>query len=353
MPVRAVFFSLFLACLGILGSTLAWSQNAFHRLTSEVKLKIESPDWDYLALDPVRSWLFIGARGDGALVFDLSTQKLVKKIQYSEGANAITLVQEFDRAYTTNSDGTSTVFRLSNLEFLEKIKLGDDADAGYYDPATKQVIFMRSDSREMTFVAADTGKIRSRMKTNSKKLEATVADGSGHIFTALRDRNSVIKVGMLDYKVISEWPVPGCDGANGLAFDRLNHRLFIGCRGAQAALVVLNALTGELISKMEIGRGNDGVIFDPETHLIYASGGVDANLVIYRQKTADHYELVEATTTRPNARTMVLHPVTKRIHMVTAEGTVDPSLPVNRSVSPFYPNRYLTNSLTVLTYSNH
>jgi hypothetical protein len=95
------------------------------------------------------------------------------------------------------------------------------------------------------------------------------------------------------------------------------------------------------------------VIFDPETHLIYASGGVDANLVIYRQKTADHYELVEATTTRPSARTMVLHPKTKKIFMVTAEGAVDPSLPVNRSVSPFYPNRYFTNSLTVLTYSVH
>ena len=353
MHIKGLNAKLIAACL-VLGANLnVFADKGFHHLESEFKLQIHSPDWDYLALDSERSFLFIGARGDGALVYDLLQHKVIQKINNSKGANAITLVPEFDRGYTTNSDGTSTVFKLSSLETFEKIQLGKDADAAFYDPYSKQVVFMRGDSREMTFIEASTGKILNRMKTDSKKLEATVADGTGYIFTALRDRNSVIRVSMADYKIVSEWFIPNCDGANGVAFDPFNKRLFIGCRGNQSVLSVLNSQTGELVANLDIGRGNDGVIFDPESKLIYASGGVDANLVIYRQKSADHYQLVEATTTRPYARTMVLHPTTKKIVMVTAEGTVDPSLPVNRSVSPFYPNRYFPDSLTILTYSVH
>ena len=353
MHLKTFNAKLIAICL-VLGTNLnVFADKGFHRLESEVKLQIQSPDWDYLALDSERSWLFIGARGDGALVFDLLKHQVIQKISNSKGANAITLVPEFDRGYTTNSDGTSTLFKLSSLETLGKIQLGKDADAAFYDPFTKQVVFMRGDSREMTFVEASTGKILNRLKTDSKKLEATVADGEGFIFTALRDRNSVIRVSMVDYKIVSEWFIPTCEGANGLAFDKSNKRLFVGCRGNLSVLAVLNSQTGDLVASLEIGRGNDGVIFDPDSKLIYASGGVDANLVIYRQQTADQYELVEAMTTRPYARTMVLHPETKKIVMVTAEGTVDPSFPVNRSVSPFYPNRYFPDSLSVLTYSAH
>jgi len=353
MHVKSFNAKLIAVCL-VLGVHLnVFADKGFYHLESEVKLLTQSPDWDYLALDAERSLLFIGARGDGALVFDLLQHKVILKISNSKGANSITLVPEFDRGYTTNADGTSTLFKLSSLETLGKIQLGKDADAAFYDPFTKQVVFMRGDSREMTFVEASTGKILNRMKTDSKKLEATVADGAGYIFTALRDRNSVIRVSMVDYKIVSEWSIPNCEGANGLAFDKSNKRLFVGCRGNRSVLAVLNSQTGDLVASLEIGRGNDGVIFDPDSKLIYASGGVDANLVIYRQKTADQYELVEAMTTRPYARTMVLHPKTKKIVMVTAEGTVDPSFPVNRSVSPFYPNRYFPDSLTVLTYSVH
>lgn len=352
MQLKNVCLILCFSFIGTFGHSIAYSQNNFYRLESEIKLQSKSPDWDYLAIDPDRSFMYIGARGDGALVFDLEQQKLIQKINQSQGANAITLVPEFNRGYTSNSDGSSTVFQLSNFEFIEKIKLGDDADAAYYDSTTKQVVFMRGESREMTFVEASSGKILKRLKTKSKKLEASVADGNGFIFTALRDFNSVIRVNLMNYQVDAEWAIPGCEGANGLAYDNQNKRLFIGCRGAQPVLAVLNATTGELITKLEIGRGNDGVIFDATRQLIFASGGVDANLVIYRQKSANSYELVEVTTTRPSARTMVLHPITKKIHMVTAEGMVDPSLPVNRSVSPFYPNRYFSNSLSVLTYSN-
>lgn len=346
--------SQFLAAAAAIAAALCTLPAAaqFHRLEAAVKLKSAEPDWDYLSFHPARGHLFIGARHNGVIVYDVNAKKVVRKIHDSEGANATTLVTEFDRGYTANEDGTSTVFRLSTLETIGKIKLGEDADAGFYDPVTKQIAFMRGDSREITYVDAKSAAVLGRLAMQSKKLEASAPDGEGNMFTAQRDRNSVVKVDLRARQVAAEWPIEGCVEANGLAFDRANQRLFIGCRGKEPVLAVLDSQSGRLVTRLEIGRGNDGVIYDPDTRKVYASGGVDANLVVYQQVDADTYKLVEATTTRPYARTMALDPKTKKVYLVTAEGTVDPAKKVNKGPAPFYPNRYFPDTFTLLVYSS-
>lgn len=346
--------SQFLAAAAAIAAALCTLPAAaqFHRLEAAVKLKSADPDWDYLSFHPGRGHLFIGARHNGVIVYDVSAKKVVRKIHDSEGANATTLVTEFDRGYTANEDGTSTVFRLSTLETIGKIKLGEDADAGFYDPVTKQIAFMRGDSREITYVDAKSAAVVGRLAMQSKKLEASAPDGEGNMFTAQRDRNSVVKVDLRARQVVAEWPIEGCVEANGLAFDRANQRLLIGCRGKEPVLAVLDSQSGRLVTRLEIGRGNDGVIYDPDTRKVYASGGVDANLVVYQQVDADTYKLIEATTTRPYARTMALDPKTKKVYLVTAEGTVDPAKKVNKGPAPFYPNRYFPDTFTLLVYSS-
>lgn len=323
----------------------------FHQLESAVNLPSSAPDWDYLTFEPARSYLYIGARPEGVIVYDVNAKNVVGRIAEAKGANATTLVPEFDRGYTTNTDGTSTVFQISTLKAVGSIKLGDDADAGFYEPVTKQVVFMRGDSKEMTFVDAKSGEVTGKLAMKSKKLEGTAPDGHGSIFTAQRDTNSVVRVHAAAKTVTAEWPTTGCEEPNGLAFDSRRKRLFVGCRGTRPVLVVMDSESGYVVATLEIGRGNDGVAYDPETGKIYASGGVDGNLVVYNQFGPDTYKLAEATTTRPYARTMALDPKTKKVYMVTAEGTVDPSKKVNRGPAPFYPNRYFPDTLTLLTYS--
>jgi len=75
--------------------------------------------------------------------------------------------------------------------------------------------------------------------------------------------------------------------------------------------------------------------------------------VIYDQLDADTYRLSEATTTRPYARTMALDSKTKKVYLVTAEGTADPEKRINRAVAPFYPNRYYPDTFTILTFAPH
>ena len=109
--------------------------------------------------------------------------------------------------------------------------------------------------------------------------------------------------------------------------------------------------TGKVIAKPAIGRGNDVLVFDSETRKLYTSNGFDGTLVIIDQLDADTYRLAEAATTRPYARTMALDPKTKKVYLVTAEGTVDPSKAWKSEIAPFYPNKYFPDTFTLLTYS--
>ncbi|HLG86965.1 MAG TPA: YncE family protein [Alphaproteobacteria bacterium] len=324
---------------------------SFYRLESATVIPGASPNWDYVAIDPDRSFLFIGRRQDGVQVYDIAARKVIHRIENSEGADGAVLVPEFDRGYSANEDGSTTVFALSSLKTITRTKFGDDADAAFYDPATKQIVLTQGDSKQLAFLDARTGKVTAKIKMASEKLEGTAADGKGLLFVAERDRNLVARIDAAQHAVTAEWPIDRCEQPTGLAMDRAQRRLFVGCRGKAPVLAVLDADSGKTIAALDIGRGNDGVVYDPDAHRIYTSNGIDANLVIIDQKTPDTYVLEEASTTRPGARTMALDPKTKDVYMVTAEGAVDPTKPVNRSASPFYPNTYFSDTFTVLTFA--
>lgn len=339
-----------LALLG-LGASRAGAE-PFYQLESALTIKSETlPNWDYLTYDGARDCLYIARREDGILIYDAKAKKITGAIDNTKGGNATTLVPEFDRGYVTNTDGSLTVFQLSTLKSLERIKLGDDADNAFYDPATKQLLVTMGDSKQAAFVDARTGKLNGVLKLDSEKLEGTAADGQGNFFMALRDRNKVIRIDATARKVTAEWPVDGYTLPNGLAYDAANRRIFVSTRGSNPSLLVLDAATGRIVAHPPIGAGNDLVIFDPEARKIYTSNGFDGTLVIIDQVNADTYKLAEAATTRPYARTMAIDLKSKKVFLVTAEGTVDPAKAWKTSIAPFYPNKYFKDTFTLLTYS--
>jgi DNA-binding beta-propeller fold protein YncE len=340
-----------LLAVSALGGSSAEAQQ-FYRLESAVTIKSSSPNWDYLTFEPKRSYLYIARREDGVTVYNANTKKL-REIANCARANAITLVSELDRGYTTNEDGSTTVFQLSSLKALRRIKIAESADSAAYEPVTGQLVFTAGDSRKIIFFDPRSELVSGTLEVESAKLEHPTPDGAGSVFLAQRDRDSVVRIDAKLRRATAEWKTEGCEEPNGLAFDRVNQRLFVGCRGKgkDPRLVVLNSESGRIVATAEIGRGNDGVIYDAESRKIYTSNGIDSNLVVIDQLGADTYSLAEAATTRPYARTMALDPRTKKIYLVTAEGTVDPAKKVNRSVAPFYPNTFFSDTFTVLTYS--
>jgi len=134
-PVRHLQSGWLVALAALAASLPALAQAPqFYRLESALTMKSAAPNWDYVTFDPARSYLYIARREDGVTVYDAATKKVLGSIENSAQANAITLVQEFDRGYTTNEDGSTTVFEISSLKTLSRLKLADSADSAVYEP---------------------------------------------------------------------------------------------------------------------------------------------------------------------------------------------------------------------------
>lgn len=323
----------------------------FYQLESALVIKSPTaPSWDYLTYDSAHDQLLIARRDDGILIYDAKAKRITGTIEDSKGGNSTVLLPDFDRGYIVKQDGTLLVIQASTLKKIGSVSVGDNADNAFYDPATKQLIVTQGDSSQVTFVDAKAGTVTGVLKIDSESIEGSAADGEGNFYTALRDRNKVIKIDARAHTLVAEWAIGNHVRPNGVAYDVANKRLFVSTRGDNPALLVYDP-SGKIVAEQTIGLNNDSIVFDQDTKKIYTANGWDATLVILDQVDANTYRLAEAATTRPWARTMALDPKTKKVYLVTAEGTVDTAKPWKATISPFYPNTYFKDTFTLLTYA--
>lgn len=323
----------------------------YFRLQSAVVLPGPDPDWDYLAYDTSNDRLYIARRDAGLWVFDTRKQRLIRKIGSTTGAGAALLLPTLNRGFSINEDGSITAFDLTTLALIRRAKIAADADAASYDPVSGRIAVVSSDSRKVTFVDPHSLAVIGIVALETAKADGSAADGQGAILLNERDRNALLKIDAKTMKVMAEWQITGCMQPTGIAYDKVTHRAFIGCRGEHPVLAILNADSGSTIMTLPLGRGNDGVVFDAARKRIFATNGVDSNLVIFRQDDADHYRMEQAVTTRPQARTMAYDPTRQRVFSVAAEGVLDQTKPANLGPSAFYPNTHFANTFVVLTYA--
>jgi DNA-binding beta-propeller fold protein YncE len=146
------------------------------------------------------------------------------------------------------------------------------------------------------------------------KLETIASDGAGKLFVNAEDRNEIIVVDLAAKKVVTHWPL-GADGPTGLAIDSKNKRLFATC---EKQLVVVDAVSGRIVSTVPIGAGCDGAVFDTDNRLVLTANG-EGTITTVKQLSADEYKVVETIPTKRGARTIAINQATHTIYLPTAE----------------------------------
>lgn len=358
------------AAIGSVAAVTSVSALAFDgwHLLQSTYIAGPSTAWDYVSLDAANNRLFIGHRKTGLQVFDVATQKLIKVVDGTSAAssNGAVLIPEFDLGISTNEDGTLTPFSLSTLEVKPAIKLGEELDSAHYDPVTKRLLVnMASDKDGAGLLVLEVPSLKTLgvVRVSTKKPEHAEADGRGNLLMASRDEAKVYRINMQEMSVTAQWPTPGCVQTNGLAYDKANQRIFLGCRGTapvatlatpgpvtKPSFAVMNAQTGAIIYTQEMAGGNDSVVFDHELKRVFLANGVHSQMAVFEQVDADTYKPVESLGTANGVRTMAMHPTTKKIYAVTSEGAADFGKKITTSVSHYYANVFFPDRFTVLTY---
>jgi DNA-binding beta-propeller fold protein YncE len=271
--------------------------------------------WDYLTADSDARRVYI-SRSTHVIVIDADSGKNVGDIADTPGVHGIALAPELGRGFTSNGrEGTVSIFDIKTLATSSKVKVGDNPDAILYDPATKRVFTFNGRSQDSTAIDASSGKVLSTIKLDGKP-EFAASDAKGEIFVNIEDKSELVAIDPNKLEVKSKWPLAPCTEPSGLAMDRKNRRLFVGCDNKMMAVV--DADSGKVLATPAIGEGVDATAFDADTGLAFASCG-EGVLTVVKEDSPGKFSVAENVPTQQGARTMALDSKTHNVFVVTAK----------------------------------
>lgn len=298
----------------ILLVTCAFAADPGYHVIKTYKLGGEG-GWDYLTMDSSSRRLYI-SRATHVIVIDADSGKPVGDIPDTPGVHGIALAPELGRGFVSNGrEGTVTIFDIATLKPITKVKVGDNPDAILYDPSTKRVFTFNGKSHDSTAIDAAKGTVLSTVKLEGKP-EFAVSDGKGEIFVNLEDKSQLDAIDPNKLEVKSRWPLAPCQEPSGLAMDRKNRRLFVGCDNKMMAVV--DADSGKVLATPAIGGGVDATAFDEGTGLAFASCG-EGVLTVVREESPSKFSVAENVKTQEGARTLALDDKTHEVFVVTAK----------------------------------
>jgi DNA-binding beta-propeller fold protein YncE len=277
--------------------------------------------FDYVFIDSAARRLYV-SHGTEVNVVDPDNGKLIGTIADTPGVHGTAIASEFKHGFTSNGrENKVSMFDLATLQTIKKIDVGKGPDGIYYDPATKRIFTNNHGSHDITAIDAKTGEVVGTVKAEADGESAVIADGV--VYVNMEDTNEVITFDPKSLEVKKRFSIGVAKTPTGLAYDAKTHRLFIGCRN-EPKMVVMDAVSGKVITSFSIGRGVDYAAFDPQAKLVFFSCS-EGVLNIFHEKSADEYEDAGPVKTQPSARTMAFDPKTKKIFLSAAEYSETPA----------------------------
>src|SRR3984893_409150 len=222
--------------------------------------------WDYITFDAAAHRLYISHNTEVKVV-DSESGAVVGSIPDLKRVHGIALVSDLGRGFISDGGADEAlVFDPKTLKVSGHIKTGGNPDCIIYDPASKHIFAMNGKTNDASVIDPTTAAVIATIPMGGRP-EYAVADGHGMIYDNIEDKNEVVAVDSLTNTVKSRWPIAPAEEATAIDLDVQHHRLFIGGRNKQ--LAIMDTESGKVLQTFPIGAGVDTNIYEPETGFLF------------------------------------------------------------------------------------
>lgn len=305
---------------GLCAAGLGFSAPAFgtpaYQLAKSTPLG--APDrWDYAVFDPTTERVYV-AHMDRLAILDARSGELVGEVTGIEGGTHGTAISAATgQGFTDDGrNGLAIAFDLRTLKITRRIPAGLDADAMTIERSTGHVFVVDGDPGTVTVIDPKTDTVVATVAAH-EKMEYAASDDEGAVYVAGVEKRDLLRLDARSNAITAKWPTPDCASPHGLAIDRANRRLFMGCENR--LMMVVDADSGRLVEELPIGQGNDAVAYDPVRRRVFATNGRDGTISVFQQTSADAYQPLDLVTTMASGRTLAVDPETGRLFVPAAE----------------------------------
>ena len=270
--------------------------------------------WDYASVDPVKGRLYV-ARGEGVLMIDLATRKVIDKFVAADRGHAAFALPDGKTLVTTNGQtGDLRFFDAAGGGELGSAKTGQKPDAAIYLPARNAIAVANAKDGTVSLVDATTRKVTASIAVGGA-LEYMALAPNDLLYVNVEDRGELVEIDLKTRKVTRRTKLDGCEEPSGLAYLPGTGALLSAC--ANGVAKVTRGSDGMALADLKIGPGPDAVLLDAARQRAYIPAGGDGTLAVidYGSGTA---AVVAMVPTQAGARTGAVDPRTGTVYLPTA-----------------------------------
>ena len=271
--------------------------------------------WDYITIDEEDERLFM-SHAEKVDVVDLNTHKIIGMIPDTKGVHGIAIANDLKKGFTSNGqDNSVTVFELKTLTPISKISVGKNPDAILYVKDVAKVFVFNGKSKSMSVIDAKTLTVSASVELPGKPEFSVYDPELKAVFVNIEDKNLLVKIDAKSNKVLSQYPLKGCESPSGLAINKAKSELFSVCENN--VMVMTSGRDGKILSTVHIGSGPDGVVFDANRNLAISANGEGTLTVAQVEKNS--MKVISTVPSEVGARTIALNTKTQRLYLPTAQ----------------------------------
>ena len=278
--------------------------------------RISGPDggWDYVRVDPRNNRVLV-AHGSSVIAIDLATKRVTTGLAPGLILHDPLPVNDGSELMVTNGGSAEAAFYdAKSGAAVATVKTGVGPDAAAFDRRSGLVLVMEHVGGQVMLIDPKVHKAVGSVPVGGD-LEAAAVDGRGRAYVNIENKNEIAVIDIAQRKVVARYPLAGCDGPTGLAYDAADAQLIAACDGAT---VVLAAGSGKILATLSTGKGADGVAYDPRQKLAFVPAGRDGALAVVSVGKG-HAAIVDKVPTEVGARTIALDQRSGRLYLPSAE----------------------------------
>ncbi len=263
--------------------------------------------WDYAIVDAPSERLYLAQQGVTAL--DLKTNKITTGLVTGKTTHGVAVLGDGKIAVDDSATKTITIFEGATGEVVATIPTAEHnpvngnhaLDALVLEPHSGLLAAINGESGLVLLIDVQQAKVLGSVSIGGKP-EFAAADGKGDLYINVNrgKTNEVVAVDVPARKVVSHFPLKGCEDPTGLVYDRADDLLLSVCDNG--VLKVLQREDGHEVASLTVAKGADAVMFDPQRRLAFIAGADSGTLSVVAVHSATDIAVVQTVVTQKGTR---------------------------------------------------
>ena len=276
--------------------------------------RISGPDggWDYIRVDEANNRV-LATHGTSVMTVDLATKAVGSMAPGVILHDAMPVNGGAEVMVTNGGTNTAVFVNAKTRAVVATVPTGKGPDGAAFDPKSGLALVMDHAGGQITLIDPKSHTVAGTIDIGGT-LEGAVTDGTGKGFVNVENKNEIVAFDIPGRKVLGRWPLAGCDGPTGLAYNAADKQLIAACDGST---VFVDAKTGAVTQTLATGKGADAIAFDAKQKLVFVPGreGTLAVIAVAKGKGT----IIDTVQTQASARTIALDTRTGRLYLPAAK----------------------------------